>query len=116
MTDALARLRRVAEDLPPGASVSIPREWLLEAVAEQGTGAADLTVAQVAARYGRCESTIRSWISQHFLRAYKLRGRQLRIPHSAIAEFEEAERGGIRRAPRGEKGVSDLSAWRRATG
>lgn len=113
----LADLRRALELLPEGSALTLPREVLLEALGEVGgtTDAGDLTVAQVAERFGRCESTVRSWLTAGLLRGYRLRGREWRIPAAALAEFEQAERAG-RGAEAGAGGSADLGAWRRTRG
>lgn len=108
--NARDRLHQMAELMPPGSSVSITREDLLEALA--GSGAADLTVGQVAARFGRALSTVRSWLEQGLLRGYRLRGREWRIPLAAVAEFEQREREGRPRKPTSQRGVTRLDAWR----
>ena len=55
MTDPRTHLRALAESLPPGIAVPVPREWLLELRGSASTPAADptdcyLTADQVAAR------------------------------------------------------------------
>ena len=113
---ALAQLRALAEALPEGGSISVPKTFLLKATAEQRTVAGgDLTVREVAAHFGRCESTIRSWIAEGSLRGYKLRGRQLRVTCSALEEFEANERAGGAPARRASGTAVDLSAWRQTT-
>ena len=114
MMDAVSRLRRVAENLPPGASVTVPREWLLEALESHGNGSADLTVAQLAEQLGRSKSCVRSWLENRLLRGYKLRGREWRIPAAALAEFQERERRGETRCQTSRGGTADLSAWKNA--
>lgn len=110
---AAERLRAAAEHLPPGASITVTREAILEALQEQG-GGGDLTVAQLAERFGRSKSCVRAWLEQGLLRGYRLRGREWRIPAGALAEFEQAEQEGRRRqTPRRGTGIADLAAWRR---
>jgi hypothetical protein len=82
--------------------------------------AADLTVLQVADRYGRHASTVRLWLERGaFPGAYKLRGRDWRVPPHALEAFEnkERERGrsGERPGPRVAAKSVDLSDWRRAS-
>ena len=123
--DRLA-LHRLAEALAPGTGVMVPREWLLELL--EGTGEhpsegspvppADLTVAQVASRYGRHASTVRVWLERGaFPGAYKLRGRDWRVPAADLAAFDASERAreaGTPAARRGPRKAADLGAWRRA--
>ena len=118
----LAELRRVVEALPPGASLGLPREYLLEvlpAATAAGPGdTADFTLEAVAARFGRSRSTVRGWLEAGRLPgAYKLRGRSWRIPPAALDAFLEAERSALpSRAPaagRLKRGQA-LSDWRKA--
>lgn len=76
---------------------------------------ADLTVKQLAARFDRSPSAIKSWILAGRLPgSYRLRGREWRIPPEAVAAFEAAERrrsapeSATPARPRGK-----LSDWRR---
>jgi excisionase family DNA binding protein len=106
----------IGEALPEGGAATLSKEFILEVVGSVAVGQRDLTVVEVAGRFGRSESTIRSWISQGALRAYRLRGRAWRIPPSAIADFEAAEMLG-REAKEVSRphDVADLSAWRSAS-
>ena len=122
MNAALEQLRRVAEALPPGASVLLPREALLEALGDgprqtdDSPEVADLTIEQVARRFGRSRSTIRGWITTGKLAgAYRFRAREWRVPPAALLAFEEAERRGRPQGgPSGRKGET-LSDWRTVT-
>ena len=113
----LAQLRQAAELLPPGASVTLTREALLELTAgvEPGPGssgatgqpAGDLSVADLAARFQRSPSTIRGWLEAgRFPGAYKLSGRDWRVPVSGVEAFVALERR--QAAPR-----ADLGTWRK---
>ncbi len=114
-------LRRLAEALPAGSAVPVPREWLLELLgAERAEAAADLTVPQIAERFGRSASTVRWWIeSDRFPGAYRLRGREWRVPPAALAAFEAAERDTATAKPRPvpagprRAAVVDLGDWRK---
>lgn len=118
MTPELAAgLRAVAEALPAGSALPVPREILLELLAARGeatmaTGVADPTVEVVADRYGRATSTVRGWCEAgRFPGAYKLHDREWRIPQAAIETFDATQRerqAGCRRAP-----VQSLGDWRR---
>jgi hypothetical protein len=73
---------------------------------------ADLTVADLCTRFGRKPSAVRAWLERgDFPGAYKLKGRDWRVPPAAVELFEAAQRG---TAPggTGESG-KDLGAWRR---
>ena len=121
MATALQRLREAAELLPEGASVLLSKEALLGALdavpsptdSSPEVSGADLTVKQLAHRYSRSRSTIRGWIVNGLLpKAYRLRGREWRVPPAALLAFEEAERRGRPQGgPAGRKGER-LSDWR----
>jgi excisionase family DNA binding protein len=112
--DLLARLRL----MPPGSLV--PTEWVLaELEREQGGGKErgealiDLTVEQVAERLGRSPSTVRNWLGEQRLPgAYRLRGREWRIPPAALTAFLQREAEGKTAGLQGQK-PADLSDWRR---
>lgn len=81
------RLRQTVTALPKEASIMLPvsvvRGWLDE---EGNDPLRDLTVAQVAAKLGRSEGTVRVWIRSGNLDAFTL-GREYRITRSALAAF-----------------------------
>jgi hypothetical protein len=128
MTSAREALQALAGALPPGSVVPVPLEWLNELLGGSGevpegpaVPPADLSVAQLAARYGRHPSTCRGWLERGaFPGAYKLRHRDWRIPPASLAAFEAAEREkgdprGTRNGvtPRRRARPADLGAWRR---
>lgn len=104
------RLRELAERLPQGGSLTLTREGLLELAAnddqaEHPAARADQTVAELAARFHRSASTVRDWCEHgRFEGAYKLNGRDWRIPLTAVDAFLAEQRG--------EKQISPLGAWR----
>lgn len=111
--NAADRLRRLAEHLPPGGSLTLTRAGLLElagvdssqSAEEAGTG--DFTVAQLATRFHRSASTIRDWCEHgRFEGAYKLNGRDWRIPEAGVGAFLSEQRSG--------RSVAQLGAWREA--
>jgi hypothetical protein len=120
-------LRTLAEALPDGAAVPVPKAWLLELL-DGGSDAssmgpaqgppADLTVAELAERYHRKPSTVRGWILSGRLRSYLFVGREHRVTPAALQEFEATERNatGTPRAQsqskRSTKAV-DLGGWRK---
>ena len=112
---ALERLRQLAEALPEGGGVVLGRDFLLELVAEQGTAAGrDLSVQQIAERFGRSPSTVRSWLERGLLRGFRFMGREWRIPLAALVEFEESHRAHGKQ-DQGRRGQPvDLGAWRRS--
>src|SRR3989442_14136397 len=106
------RLRELAERLPSGGSLTLTRDGLLTLAASDGDQAdqavapqADFTVAELAARFHRSASTVRDWCEHgRFESAYKLNGRDWRVPVSSLDAFL-AEQGGKRPA-------AQLGAWR----
>lgn len=123
--DRFVSLRALAEALPDDAAVPVPKAWLLELLdagnpdATPQVPSADLTVAQVAARFERDPSTVRGWVAAgQFPEAYRLQGRELRIPLAAVLAFEARQRtpGAARRArapARRSRKPADLGAWRK---
>ena len=118
-----ARILVLAKALPEGASVPVPREWLLELLScEEGpvrtnVASADLTVADLATRFGRHSSTVRAWLERGmFPGAYKFMGsREWRVTTAALAAFEAGQRAGKSQAGKhpGSGKAIDLGAWRR---
>jgi len=105
------RLRGLAERLPPGGSLTLTRDGLLGlAAADDGQTAhdapqADFTVAELGARFHRAASTVRQWCERgRFEGAYKLNGRDWRIPPAGVDAFLAEQRG--------ESRVRRLDAWR----
>ncbi len=130
---SLERLRQAAELLPAGAAITLPREALLEALGELA-GPALLTVAGVAAQLHRSPSTVRGWCeAERFPGAFKLGGKDWRIPVAAVDGFLAAQRSlsspqnapgpaiagpadaGVRRR-RAPGAATDLADWRRHRG
>lgn len=118
------RLERLVEDLPPGGSVTLPRsalEELLEksadALGDRDEPIGDLTVLDLAEELDRAESTVRAWCSDGLIEeAYKLRGREWRIPRAAARRFltrEADEEPEERSASVGRGGPTSLSDWRK---
>jgi hypothetical protein len=118
-------LRALAEALPAGAAVSVPREWLLElldvanALQTSALPPADLTVADLAARFGRGTSTVRGWLERGFFEgAYKLNSKDWRVPQAAVEAFQERQRGGKQSegSGLGDRPVGCLGDWRKVRG
>jgi hypothetical protein len=125
VSDLREHLRAYAEAIPPGTPVPVPREWLLQLLgcskvtSEKPAIAApaDMTVAELAARFRRRPSTVRGWIERGlFPGAYKfMGGREWRVPQAALEAFEAGQRAGRpqnRLWGQGGRPV-DLGAWRR---
>lgn len=109
----MERMREALSAMPPGALV--PRDWLLEqleggsvrqsdADSPAAAGATDLTIAGLAQLFGKRPSTVRAWVERgDFPGAYKLNGREWRIPASGVGAFRDSQRR-----------LTGLSAWRSA--
>jgi hypothetical protein len=125
--DLRPHYRAVAQALPEGAAIPVPREWLLELLA--GTAApapvsplppADLTIPELARRYDRRPGTVREWCEAgRFPGAYKLNDREWRIPASAVITFDlqsrerpTKQRKARRKTARAGAGQNTLGAWR----
>ena len=115
------RLRVIADCLPAGARLMLTKESILDLLAGNRPGkirpsspAPDLTVQDVARRYERSPSTIRGWIREGRLGAYRL-GREYRIELCSLAEFEShARQNSNDELQRVAKGAGfDIAAWRR---
>lgn len=101
--DTLAALVRA---YPDGASVPVPKSWLLELLSSEPVNGArsadepaleievDLDCTRVAALLGRSASTVRNWCAAGVIPgAYRLRGRrEWRVPRGALITFQQRER------------------------
>ncbi len=128
MTDPRAHLRALADALPPDAVVPVPVGWLrdllepapLVEVLPPGPPPADFTVAVLAARFGRKPSTVRLWVERGmFPGAYRLHGREWRVPLDSLTRFEATARQAKpttpHPAPAGRRSKPRLSDWRQAS-
>ena len=92
----------------------MPVDWVLELLtdgqdspARPGTPAVDLNVADLAFLFKKKPSTVRAWIERgDFPGAYKLNGKEWRVPAAAVEAFQRAQQREA--ADPGD----DLSAWR----
>ena len=73
------------EALPDEASV--PVRWIRGLMASRSDDLVDLTLADISEKTGKAVSTVRGWCASGELRAYKLNGKEWRIPASALREF-----------------------------
>src|SRR5712692_804522 len=101
--------------MPPGTLV--PRDGVLEQLSDGFAGVPagetpappaclDLTIRDLAELCGKQPSTVRAWVERgDFPGAYKLHGKEWRVPVSAVDSFQNRQR----RA----KSDTRLSAWRR---
>src|SRR2546426_5067318 len=102
--------------MPPGSLV--PRDWVLEQLSDGCPGVpvvdtpapparVDLTIRDLAQLFGKRLSTVRAWVERgDFPGAYKLHGKEWRLPVSAVEAFQNWQR---RRTAKSE---ARLSAWR----
>ena len=124
----LEQLRTAVVALPPGTLVTLPREALLDvlggggvdgAAAIGGDGpppvAVDLTVTDLAQRFGRHPSTIRQWLEAGRLEGYKLFGREWRVPLAAVAALQDQQRHGREGRSCPTRGGPSLADWRNVT-
>jgi hypothetical protein len=118
---AVERLVAELQALPPGSLV--PRDWILGRLADHPSRpgapppapahAVDLTVSDLATLFGKRPSTVRAWIERgDFPGAYKLHGKEWRVPPSALDAFQQTQRA--RSANPRAEAKADLSAWRTA--
>ena len=88
------RLSRMVDGMPGGASITLPVDALRDWLSEKGTGLDhDLTVEEVGKFFHRSPVTIRGWIRDGRLRAYRFQGREYRVCESALAEFQQQQQG-----------------------
>src|SRR5712692_1686095 len=108
-------LRKALAAMPPGTLV--PRDWVLEQLSDGFPGApavevpapparVDLTIRDLAQLFGKQPSTVRAWVERgDFPGAYKLHGKEWRVPVSGVEAFQNRQRQA--------KSDAGLSAWRR---
>lgn len=117
----LEELKKVLATYAPGTLV--PLDWIrhqLDQIDSEPSGdpLVDLTVKQTAELLGRSPSTIREYLRAGlFPGAYKMRGREWRVPRDGIREFQRAEAAPKSPPPKtrsrqGRQEV-DLGAWRK---
>jgi excisionase family DNA binding protein len=121
-TDLGAVLRVLAEALPPGSAVPVPREWLLqllegpernESGGASGTGH-DYTTGEAAELLRLSANRVRALIAAGELDAYRVAGcGDWRVTQEALAAFRAAGKplGRVRATLPAER--ADLSRWRR---
>lgn len=113
--DHRTTLRALAEAVEPGQAVSVPASWLLAALRDGDPEPppaleVDLTVPQLAARFGKAPSTVRGWLEAgEFSGAYRRRGREWRVPRAAVEAYQDRQRAA---APAPTEGAANLGTWR----
>lgn len=116
-------LRDVIEALVRAApsDATIPVRWLAEQLAEDDAApeanakdGVDLTVPEVAKRFGRSAAAVRQWCASGRLPgAYRLHGREWRVPWEALGAMQRSEAARCGAAARQALHVrGDTSAWR----
>ena len=113
---ALESLRAALAAMPPGTLV--PRDWVLEQLSggvhasqEAATPApatpVDLSIRDLAQLFGKQSSTVRAWVERgDFPGAYKLNGKEWRVPLGAVEGFQNLQR-------QRSRPISKVSAWRK---
>ena len=109
-------LRAALAAMPPGTLV--PRDWVLEQLSEgvpaskealspAATTPVDLSIRGLAQLFGKQSSTVRAWVERgDFPGAYKLNGKEWRVPPSAVEGFQNLQR-------QRSRPTSKVSAWRK---
>ena len=118
--DAITRLRLLRDGLTTDGTVTFTRNSLSELLGETPAGdvqhatqCADLTVEQIAERFGRSPGTVRDWIRAKKLRAYPFSGKEYRVTPAALEEFIQAQREGKQEPAKRQGKPVDLGGWRR---
>jgi len=106
-------LAALLADVDEGQVISVPVRWLRALLGAEMTehGEVDLTVEEVAKMFGRHPNTIRGWLQNGGLRGYKLKGKEWRVPRTAIREFQTRQADPTT-AESTALDTADLSAWR----
>ena len=87
-------LTRMIDGMPDDGSIILTVEAVKERLNENGSGLdRDFTVEEVGKFFHRSPITIRTWIRDGRLRAYRFQGREYRVCESALEEFQQKERG-----------------------
>ena len=103
----------------------VPVSWVRELVGGQNGAdsdgdpgiVADLTVGDVGQQFGRTPACVRAWCrAGRVPGAYRLNGREWRIPRGGLRAFLAGERNGQgSKGPRREGVAVDLGAWRKGS-
>ncbi len=124
----VAQLRSMVENMPPGAGVSLPADWLRSQLEAEESPAddrgemeprGDLDVHAIAELAGRNPSTVRGWFYQGLFApdAYKQNGVDWRLPRAAWDAAQERIRKGTfypkrESAKAGQAKPARLDGWR----
>lgn len=95
-------LLELARAMPEGSAVTVPAAWIIEVLegvglaaspTDQESAAVDLTVDDLAQRFGKAPSTIRAWCERgDFPGAYRRGGKEWRIPPAALESYQSVQR------------------------
>jgi excisionase family DNA binding protein len=118
-----AALRVMVDQMPAGAMITLPVDWLRvrlgiasdapprETAAE---AIADLSVEEVASLMKRKPSTVRGWCASGALEAYRLQGRDWRVTRASLRAFQDRQRPARTTPSKRRRDVVDLGGWRAA--
>lgn len=107
-------LREKLEMLPPDSLV--PAGWVLDQLQEPEPEEEKLLrVEDLAEKFDRTPGTVRTWCREGRLEgAFRVRGREWRIPASAVEVFQKEQMTDDGRVePLGRGPEADLGAWRK---
>lgn len=112
-------LRALHVSMPRGSAITLSRRAIgdlldhLAPAATQRGEVRDLTLPEVAERVGRASSTVRAWCNTGLMAgAYKLNGRDWRVPPAALDAFLRGQGEDSSGTRRGVGAPRDLSDWR----
>ena len=118
----IEQIRAMVASMPPGSAISLPVDWLrdqlkaADAPEPAGVTLDDLTVEDAGKQLGRSASTIRTWCGAGLIPgAYRLRGREWRIPPTALRAMldREGEAKPDITPGRPRRGKAQLTDWRK---
>lgn len=116
-SDQLEAIVATLRGMPPGSLV--PRDWLLDQLGDSSPQApvpasevlVDLKIDDLAKLFGKRPSTVRGWVERgDFPGAYKLHGKEWRVPTSGVKAFQDGQSRG--RHTSCGRGASRLTRWR----
>ncbi|MFG1691134.1 helix-turn-helix domain-containing protein [Gemmatimonadota bacterium] len=92
----------------------LPVKFIREQLGDAEDVEVDLTLEGVAEKVGRSISTVRGWCSSEKLKgAYRMNGREWRIPPASLEAYLDGQREGKREPRRRDGGPVDLGSWRK---
>jgi excisionase family DNA binding protein len=87
------RIKKMLDGMPTDGAITLQVKTLWEWLEESSPSGfdPDYTVKDVAKLYGKTTTTVTAWIREKKLRAYKLNGKEYRIPADALEEFRQRQ-------------------------